>query len=143
MSRSTDGPDQEVVRAAGGVVWRRVPDGGVEVLLVHRDRYDDWTFPKGKLDPGETWEQAAVREVHEETGIVPVLGDEIGATDYVDSQGRPKRARYWAMTVGEDSGFAPDDEITARAWLPVDGVAARLTYRRDVPILDAFRRAQG
>lgn len=128
-----------VVRAAGGIVWRRTPSGSVEVLVVHRDRYDDWTFPKGKLDPGETWEQAAVREVHEETGVVPLLGDEVGATDYFDARGRPKQARYWAMTVGEDTGFTPDEEITARAWVPVGEVAGRLTYERDIPVLDAFR----
>ena len=134
-----DEDDDTVVRAAGGVVWRTSPKGR-EVVLVHRDRYDDWTFPKGKLDPGESWEQAAVREVFEETGIVPVLGRELAATEYVDSKGRPKRARYWAMAVAADTGFSPDDEITARVWVDVEQVAARLTYDRDVEVLEAYLR---
>lgn len=127
----------ELVRAAGGVVWRRNGEA-VEVLLVHRDRYDDWSFPKGKLDPGESWEQAAVREVFEETGVVGVLGDELGATDYVDHKRRPKRARYWAMAVAVDTGFEADDEISARAWVQLDEVADRLTYARDGAVLETF-----
>jgi 8-oxo-dGTP pyrophosphatase MutT (NUDIX family) len=137
MTDVADGAD--IVRAAGGLVWRPSP-GGREVVLVHRDRYDDWTFPKGKLDPGESWEQAAVREVFEETGIVPVIGPELASTDYVDSKGRPKRARYWAMALAADTGFAPDDEITARVWVDVEQVAARLTYARDVEVLESFLR---
>ena len=120
-------------------MWRDAPAGdGREILIVHRDRYDDWSFPKGKLDPGEAWEQAAVREVHEETGIVPVLGTELVGTDYLDNKGRPKRARYWAMTVAADTGFHPDDEITARAWVHVDELPGRLTYERDVAVLESF-----
>ena len=136
-----DAGDEAVVRAAGGVVWRTGPDDQVEVLLVHRERYDDWTFPKGKLDPGESWEEAAVREVHEESGVVAALGPELGATDYRDSTDRPKRARYWAMTVIEDQGFAPDHEISARAWLSPADAAARLSYARDLPILESFLRS--
>lgn len=127
----------DLVRAAGGVVWRRAGDI-VEVLLVHRDRYDDWSFPKGKLDPGESWEQAAVREVFEETGVVGVLGDELGSTDYVDHKGRPKRARYWAMAVAVETGFEADDEISGRAWVPLDEVHGRLTYARDEAVLETF-----
>ena len=133
--------DGDVVRAAGGVVWREVDDGAVEVLVVHRQRYDDWTFPKGKLDPGESWEQAAVREVFEETGVVPVLGRELAATDYVDNRGRPKRARYWAMAVAADTGFEADDEISAREWLRAADVPDRLTYDRDLAVLRSFTRS--
>ena len=131
------------MRAAGGVVWRAEPSGGHEVVLVHRDRYDDWTFPKGKLDPGESWEQAAVREVFEETGVVPVLGPELASTDYVDHKGRPKRARYWAMTVAADTGFAPGDEISARVWVGSDDLADRLTYDRDLEVVRSFLRSVG
>ena len=129
--------DQDVVRAAGGLVWR---DRGPvrEVLIVHRVQYDDWSFPKGKLDPGETWEQAARREVHEETGIVARLGAELASTDYIDHKGRPKRARYWEMTVVSDDGFEPGDEISARAWVAVDELAERLTYERDVEVLESL-----
>ena len=80
------------VRAAGGIVRR---DG--EVLVVHRPKYDDWSFPKGKLDEGERWEDAALREVEEETGFRCSLGPELGSTAYTDSRGRPKVARYWLM----------------------------------------------
>ena len=71
-----------VVRAGGGIVWRREEGGGVEIVLVHRPAYDDWSFPKGKLDPGETEAQAAVREVQEETGLRCRLGREVGTSAY-------------------------------------------------------------
>lgn len=125
-------------QAAGGVVWRRNADGEVEVLLVHRDRYDDWTFPKGKLDPDEGWEQAAVREVHEETGVVAVLGPELAATEYRDGNGRSKRVRYWSMTVDHETGFEPNDEISALAWVSLADAARSLTYERDRPVLESF-----
>ncbi|MGI8983283.1 MAG: NUDIX hydrolase, partial [Acidimicrobiales bacterium] len=78
-----------VVQAAGGVVWRRAPAGTLEVLLVHRPRYDDWTVPKGKLAPGEDHPAAALREVEEETGLRCTLGPELAPTAYVDRKGRP------------------------------------------------------
>lgn len=131
----------EEVRAAGGVVWRRDDTGAVEVLIVHRDRYDDWTFPKGKLDPGESWEEAAVREVLEETGIVAILGPELAQTEYVDNRRRQKRARYWAMAVAADSGFEAGEEISDRVWMSTDEVAVRLTYERDLAVLESFIRS--
>lgn len=128
----------KLIRAAGGVVWREGADGD-EVLLVHRSKYDDWTIPKGKLDPGETWEQAAVREVFEETAIVPVLGEELASIAYDDHKGRPKQVRYWAMAVADEVAWAPDDEITDREWLDLDAAERRLTYARDVTVLASFR----
>ena len=94
-----------VVRAAGGVVVR---DDG-RVLVVHRPKYDDWTFPKGKADPGESDEECALREVREETGLECVLEDELPQTRYFDSRGRPKRVRWWRMRAvggGEPRGHA-------------------------------------
>ncbi len=135
--------DDEVVRAAGGLVWRAAGDD-VEVVVIHRDRYGDWTFPKGKLDPGETWEQAAVREVFEETGIVPVLGAELSATRYRDRNGRTKVVRYWAMRVAADVGFEPNAEITDVRWIPVADAVDLLTYPHDRPLvaeLDVARHA--
>ncbi|WP_436793528.1 NUDIX hydrolase [Actinospongicola halichondriae] len=128
----------DLVRAAGGVVWRSGPAGD-EVLLVHRARYDDWSFPKGKLDPGETWEQAAIREVFEETGVVAVLGAELAGASYDDHKGRPKQVRYWAMAVAVETPFEPDDEVDHLAWVSTDAAAGRLTYPRDVPVLHSFR----
>lgn len=128
----------DLVRAAGGVVWRNGQED-IEVLLVHREKYDDWSLPKGKLDPGETWEQAAVREVFEETGVVAVLGRELAGAAYDDHNGRPKQVRYWAMAVAAEVPFEADDEIAERSWLGLDAAAARLSYPRDVTVLDSFR----
>ena len=93
----------DVVRAAGGLVTREVGDG-VEVLVVHRPRYDDWSFPKGKLDAGERDEDAAVREVEEETGFRCRLLDELGYRRYRDRKRRPKQVRYWRMEVTDEFG---------------------------------------
>src|SRR5437660_9288690 len=87
------------VRAAGGVVWRRDDNGVVEVVLVHRPQYDDWSLPKGKLDPGESDEEAALREVEEETGLRGRLETELSSTRYKDRYGRDKIVRYWSMPV--------------------------------------------
>lgn len=106
---------------------------------MHRARYDDWSFPKGKLDPGETWEQAAIREVFEETAVVGVLGAELAGSSYIDNQGRPKRVRYWAMAVATVRPFEPDDEVDALEWLGLEQAADQLTYRRDVDVLESFR----
>ena len=132
-------PEATVVEAAGGVVWRRSPAGGdLEVLLVHRPRYDDWTVPKGKLDAGERHADAARREVQEETGLRCALGLELASTSYRDRKGRPKHVRYWAMTpVG--GRFTPTDEVDEIVWLPLDAAKAVLSYERARPVLDALR----
>ncbi len=136
------GPETAVVQAAGGVVWRRSAAGEVEVLLVHRPKYDDWTVPKGKLDPGEDHAGAALREVEEETGLRCALGDELPSTSYRDRHGRSKTVRYWAMTPDDpDSRFTPTDEVDEVVWLPVDEAKVRLTYERDGRVLDALRAA--
>jgi len=119
------------VRAAGGIVAR-----AGDVLLVHRPRYDDWTFPKGKADEGEADEDCALREVHEETGLRCALGEEIGTTEYVDAKGRPKRVRWWRMEPVADDGFTPNDEIDELRWLEREPARALLTYDRDRALLD-------
>ena len=119
------------VRAAGGVVQR---DGAV--LLVHRPRYDDWTFPKGKAEPGESDEDCALREVHEETGLRCTLESELSSTHYVDWRGRGKRVRWWRMHPIADDGFAPNEEVDELRWLDPDGAAALLTYPRDRALLE-------
>jgi 8-oxo-dGTP diphosphatase len=135
------------VRAAGGVVWRRVPSG-LEVVLVHRPAYDDWALPKGKAGQLERDEDAALREVKEETGLTCRLGDELPSTTYLDADGRPKVVRYWSMTVvpGSGGGAHGDDllsaldpsEIDDVRWSPIGPARRRLTYPRDVVVLDAF-----
>lgn len=125
------------VRAAGGVVWRPGEDGRTDVLLVHRDRYDDWSFPKGKAHKGESDEECALREVEEETGLRCELGPELQSTAYVVELVRPKTVRYWAMRhVGGDA--APRNEVDAVRWLPLDEARALLTYDRDRAVLDSF-----
>jgi 8-oxo-(d)GTP phosphatase len=126
-----------VVRAAGGVIFRR-RGGTLETLLVHRPKYDDLTFPKGKAIDGETDQETALREVAEETGLRCDLGPELVATRYTDPQGRPKEVRYWLLRAdGAESAFAPDDEIDRVLWLGVNDADASLTYERDRPVLRA------
>lgn len=123
---------EKFVRAAGGVIWRPGEGGSVEVLLVHRSRYDDWSLPKGKRDPGETDEQTAFREVEEETGLRCRLGVELASTSYVDRRGRPKTVRYWAMepVSGE---FQPGEEVDKVRWVPTDEVDSVLSYAVGLP----------
>ena len=137
MPRMQREVEQEPVRAAGGVVRRAGPKGE-EVLLVHRPRYGDWSFPKGKADKGETDEETALREVEEETGFTCVLGHELPSTTYRDSAGRPKVVRYWTMRVVFGS-FEPHKEVDAIRWeRPVDA-AKLLSYDRDLEVLLAVR----
>ena len=105
--------------------------------MVHRPRYDDWSFPKGKLDAGETFEQAAVRELAEETGYVVDLGVELPSVTYVDHQGRSKLVRWWAMTVSGGE-FSPNDEVDELAWMTVDEAIGCLTRDSDRGLLTAL-----
>ncbi len=119
------------VRAAGGAVLRDREGGGVELCLVHRPKYDDWSLPKGKLDKGESFEDAAVREVWEETGLRCRLLQELEPVRYTDAKGRPKVVRYWLMEPLEDTGFAPNDEVDEVRWLEIPAAAALVTYEHD------------
>jgi 8-oxo-dGTP diphosphatase len=141
-SSTGGGGAETIVRAAGGAVWRRAGNGDLEVVLVHRARYDDWSLPKGKVDPGETDEQAALREVQEESSIEARLGPELMTTTYLDRSGKRKQVRYWAMTPagGEAAGAHEVDEAS---WVPLAEARSRLTYARDVAVLDALLGATG
>jgi 8-oxo-dGTP diphosphatase len=107
------------------------------VVVVHRPKYDDWSFPKGKAHPGESDEECALREIDEETGLRVRLDEELPTTSYVDARGRPKRVRWWRMTVltGE---FTPTDEVDELRWLTPGEARCLLTYARDVELLDAI-----
>jgi 8-oxo-dGTP pyrophosphatase MutT (NUDIX family) len=119
------------VRAAGAVVLRRA-----HVLLVHRPAYDDWSFPKGKLDGGESFEDAAVREVEEETGLRCSLGRELPSTRY-QVGARPKLVRYWLMNPEAETPFVPNDETDGLRWLTPDQALELLSYDRDRDVLAA------
>ncbi|MGI8307907.1 NUDIX hydrolase [Saccharopolyspora hattusasensis] len=128
------------VRAAGAVLWRDVGDGP-EVALVHRPRYDDWSLPKGKLDPGELSAHAAVREVSEETGFSCVLSRFLTRVNYSvpesDGGRAPKMVDYFTARAA-DGVFAPNDEVDELRWLRTDQARGRLSYPHDVGVLDAF-----
>jgi 8-oxo-dGTP diphosphatase len=128
------------VRAAGGIVLRRAPDGGWEVLLVHRPRHRDWSFPKGKADPGERDEETALREVEEETGLRCALGEPVGRTRYRDAAGRDKVVHYWLMQPEvrdglADGAFVPNDEVDEIRWCSLAEAARCLTYVHDRALL--------
>ncbi|MCZ4120886.1 NUDIX hydrolase [Streptomyces sp. H39-S7] len=141
MPPSPNSPaEQSPVLAAGAVLWRRSPhDGGLEIALIRRPRYDDWSHPKGKLKRGEDWAAAALREVREETGMECVLGAALPTARYL-VEGRPKEVRYWAAEAAGGT-FAVNDEVDRLVWLAPDAARARLTYEHDRPLVDAMLRA--
>ncbi|QJU52494.1 NUDIX domain-containing protein [Herbiconiux sp. KACC 21604] len=130
------------VFAAGAVCWRIVDDK-VRVLVIHRTAHRDVSLPKGKVDPGETLPQTAVREIAEETGLSVHLGLPLGVTNYTMPNGREKVVHYWAAEVTEEavnrSTFLPNGEVAALEWLPVKRAIAALTYERDAEIVERFR----
>lgn len=134
------GGGRDTIEAAGAVLWRPGPDAAVEVAVIHRPRYDDWSLPKGKLDPGESHEQAALREVEEETGHRGRLGEDLGRLSY-PSKGASKVVRYWAMRA-ETGTFTPNDEVDELRWLGPAQARALLSYRRDIDVLERFLAAQ-
>ena len=129
-------PDK-LVRAVGGIVWRQ-GERAVEVAVVHRPGYDDWTFPKGKLVPGEEEDVGALREVEEETGLRCKLERFVGSTRYRDRRGRSKIVAYWTMRPRGGS-FSPSKEVDQLSGLSIDEATSILTYERDRTLLRRFR----
>ena len=129
-----ENPPTDLMRAAGGVPYRR-NDAGIELAVIHRPHREDWSFPKGKLDPGETFEQCAVREVFEETGFEVKLDHFVGTTEYVHRKGRPKIVAYWLVSVigGE---FVVNEEADEVRWVSIDEARSLVTYDRDRELLD-------
>jgi 8-oxo-dGTP diphosphatase len=117
------------------VLARPRPDGRLEVAVVHRPAYDDWSLPKGKLLPGESLEAAAVREVAEETGWHSDLVRPLGTTEYEDRRGRPKVVTYWLMRP-ESGQFKPSDEVDRLLWLSIPEAKELLTYPHDRDLLE-------
>ncbi len=132
----------EPVRAAGGLVRRGEPDGILRYALVHRSRYDDWSFPKGKRDGRESDEETALREVEEETGLRCTLGADLGEVRYRDPRGRNKVVRYWLMDVvpgetGEE--FTPNREVDVLRWCTPREAVRLLTYDHDRVLLERLQ----
>ena len=123
----------QVIEAAGGLVWRNTPDGK-QILLVHRQRYDDWTLPKGKLEDGEAWEQAAFREIEEETGYKAELGKFAGSTTYVVGKA-PKIVLFWHMDVEKEIDFVPNEEVDKLLWLSFEKALDKLSYDSERELL--------
>ena len=134
---------ETAVYAAGGVVWRRV-EGKLRILLIHRTKYRDLTLPKGKVDPGETLAETAVREIREETGIRVALGVPVGVSRYRTPNSRTKIVHYWAAEATDaavrTSSFVPNKEVAAIEWMSMKKARKHLSYPVDIEILDEFAR---
>jgi 8-oxo-(d)GTP phosphatase len=133
-------PESKLIKAAGAVAWRAGPDGRPEILLVHRRKYDDWSLPKGKVEPGEVLPVTAVREVLEEGGARLALGRRLDSIRY-NVGGRPKRVHYWSASVASmDDRAVPNDEVDQIEWVDADRAADRISYNRDNAVVADFAR---
>lgn len=126
MNLPTNPLEADVIEAAGGLLWRATP-GGRELAVIHRPRYDDWTLPKGHREPGESWQQTALREVGEETGIAARLTGFAGSTAYT-VDGVAKVVLFWHMEATGDTTFKPNVEVNQLAWLTPAEALERLSY---------------
>ncbi len=125
------------VEAAGGVIVRKARWGRREIAVVHRPRYDDWSLPKGKLDRGEKWREAALREVAEETGLECEALEELEPARYVDHKGRQKLVRWWLMRPLGGS-FEPSKEVDELRWVPIAAADDLLTYEHDRELISGL-----
>src|ERR1700685_2652425 len=133
-------PESRLIKAAGAVAWRPGPDGRPEILLVHRRKYDDWSLPKGKVEPGEALPVTAVREVLEEGGAHLALGPRLASVRY-NVGGRPKRVHYWSAAVASlDDRAVPNDEVDQIEWVDAARAVDRVSYRHDHGVLADFAR---
>jgi 8-oxo-dGTP diphosphatase len=129
--------DSGIIQAAGGLVWRVSPEGlGRELAVIFRTRHHDWTLPKGKLKPGEKWQEAACREVKEETGCAVEMGDFVGCISYMDEgKGVPKVVLFWNMTLVGDCRFKPSEEVGEVLWLSPSDALKRLDHPAEKSLL--------
>ncbi len=139
MTPSTSG--FRVVLAAGGVVWRRTPSG-VEIAVIRRTRYgEEWSLPKGKVEPGETFEQTAIREVREETCCDAVIRDFVGSVDYLAKK-RPKVVLFYDMELEKETPFEPNDEVKQIRWVEPAEALGMLTYKTEIEVLKRWRASE-
>jgi 8-oxo-dGTP diphosphatase len=142
MSRTDlEANDDPQVKAAGGVLVRSGPRGP-EVAVIHRPKYEDWSLPKGKLDDDEDYEQAALREIEEETGMRGELGPELSQVSYRDRKGRTKLVRYWVVRP-TDGEFEPGNEVDELRWLDPDAAQQLLSYEHDARLVREAIAASG
>jgi ADP-ribose pyrophosphatase YjhB (NUDIX family) len=130
----SDAPD-DLIRAAGGIVTRTTLGGALQVACIYREARGDWTFPKGKLDNGETFDEGALREVFEETGMHCRIERFVGTTTYTHRKGKPKIVVYYLMSA-DDGEFQPNDEVDELKWLALEDVRDHLTWDRDQELFD-------
>jgi 8-oxo-dGTP diphosphatase len=133
MTQTTEDPYADVIEAAGGLLWRETPTGN-ELAIIHRAKYDDWTLPKGKREPDESWQETALREVFEETGCKAKLVSFAGSTAY-GVCGSAKVVLFWNMVAVEDFGFSPNDEVDQLIWLPFEKVLEVMSYTAEKSLL--------
>jgi 8-oxo-dGTP diphosphatase len=129
----------KAIRAAGGIVWRKTPEGR-KLAVVHRARYNDWCLPKGKLNEGESWEAAALREVREETGCAARITGRAGSVSY-QVQGRPKKVRFYTMEAVGHSFFVPSEEVEEVVWLTPEEALHILDYPAERDVLSSLLAA--
>ncbi len=135
--------DGRRVRAAGGLVWRHDGAGELELVVVHRPRYDDWSLPKGKAHAGERAIDTALREVLEETGLRCSAAQELAKVRYRTERGEDKTVRWWAMTVVEDLGLEANDEVDVVRWVSLDEFERLATFPTDREVVHSFVTSQG
>ena len=130
----------DVIQAAGAVIWRRLSDDLIQVALIHRPRYEDWSFPKGKVEPGESEIACAFREVEEETGYQTVFGPELCKVEYLVGEAT-KTVRYWsAQVVGESKGAHDITEVDQLIWVTVADAYEKLSRDGDKEVLKNFEK---
>ncbi len=129
-----ENPSADVIEAAGGLLWRETPSGR-EIAIVHRKRYDDWTIPKGKRDPGERWQKTALREIEEETGCKAELSSFAGSTAYTVN-GVAKIVLFWNMRLIGECTFTPNEEVDQMLWLLKGEAIKKLSYETEKLVLE-------
>ena len=140
MTKTSHQNQPDIIEAAGGVLWKET-SSGLKLAVIHRQRYDDWSLPKGKREKGERWQETALREVKEETGCQVVLGKFIGSASYaIHSNNRPKIVLFWHMHVKQGCKFQPNHEVDRIKWVSPSKALKLLSYEDEREIVNkAFK----